>query len=135
VSFAGEVTLVRSFLTPEGRTNLGDDESADGILGAATGLLEEVAQRCTAATAAGALAEGRDIERALVLMSSVVVVLLVSTLSRWDETLFDGQRLAAELIRDLVGGWGAPPAQLSAAESLVRSFLADHTLAPRAGEA
>lgn len=129
-SYPSELNLIRGFLAPQVGQDLSSNDGAGDVLAAAYEMLQEVARHCIAASEQGVLQEGEDLGRALVLVSSVMVVLLVSSLSRWDQALFDGHRLAAELVRDLVRGWGAAPEMLAAAEAQVTRFAAGTSLAP-----
>jgi hypothetical protein len=88
------------------------------LLGLAAGLLDE-------AVAVDALRSGQNLDRAVVLIASTTGVLLTSGLARWDDSWFDGRRLAQGLVRDLFIAWGAAPDDLDRVEGLIAT-MAEH---------
>jgi AcrR family transcriptional regulator len=93
-------------------------EQAALVLGAATPLFAQLEQRLAAATDAGALADGDHRQRAVMLWAALQGVVQLGKLTRVPHAL-DGAlapaQLAAQLTHDLLRGWGASAAALTAA--------------------
>lgn len=82
------------------------------------------------AQAAGVFTESEGLDRVLIFASAVNGVLSLSTQDRFDADLFDGQRLALVLLRDLGRAWGASEEQIAAAWAAVDAVAATGPLAP-----
>lgn len=79
------------------------------------------------AVAAGALRDGPNVERAIILLAGTTGVMLTDGLARFDTALFDGERLAEELLWDLLVAWGASRGPLTEVDALVTTLAdADH---------
>lgn len=130
-AYPSDVSLTRNFLTPSGSNDV-DEVEAERVLPAIRSLVDDVSRRIADAAARGALASGQETERAVVLITSVTVVLLTTKLGRLDTDLFDGRRLASQLVHDLAAGWGARASHLARAESYVADFTERSSLAPPA---
>jgi hypothetical protein len=90
------------------------------------GLAEE---RFAAAASAGALSDADPMDRTIVLAAALSGVLQVGKLAHWDDELLDGPRLGGQLLDDLLRGWGADPALLAAAQTIVDAVARRHPLA------
>ncbi len=112
-----------------GHTTVEIDPNA-GVLPIALEVVDEGRQRLDLAVDAGVLGAGNNVERAIVLVASMTGVLLVSKLGDWDNQLFDGRRLADELAKDILVGWGANRDQLSAADQHLSRFREQGHIAP-----
>jgi AcrR family transcriptional regulator len=111
---------------------LGDESTVESeIAGIATALLEEGRHRLEAAVAAGALAEGDNTQRALLLVSSVSGVLQMAKVGAWDSALADQRQLATSVSADILVGWGADRDALERADGHLAAFRAEHRIAPR----
>lgn len=88
---------------------------AADVFEAARPIFAEVAADLEAAAQDGLLEPGAPLDRALVLWSALQGVLQTRKLSRVAPELLDTERLAGELTRSLLRGWGAQPGALDAA--------------------
>ena len=86
----------------------------------AMSLLGDFQQAIVDAVAVDALQPGAEMERVITWAAAVSGVLEVNRLEVYDAELFDGTRLARQLSRDLLVGWGADGEALAAAELLVQ---------------
>lgn len=116
----------RVFADPQA---IADPEQISRVLPPAVQLLSHGRQRLDAAVEAKVLKPGDNMERALMVISSVTGALLTSKLGGWDNQLFDGRRLATDLSTALFAGWGANARVLDAADAHLRA-MADDVLAP-----
>jgi AcrR family transcriptional regulator len=107
-----------------------DDEEGTRVFPAAMRLLAIGHQLLEEAAAHGALEEGSATERAILLVAGSTGVLLTTGLERWDDTYFDGRRLARRLIRDLFRGWGAGHPDLDAIDDLLAPLAEQGRLVP-----
>ncbi len=107
-----------------------ESEEGGRVLVAVLTLLNQSRDRLDDASAEGAIWAGNNVERALVIASAVTGVLITPKLGGWDDTLFDGHRLATQHVHDFFVGWGAERAHLTAAEEHVTAFAAHDHLAP-----
>jgi AcrR family transcriptional regulator len=116
----------RVFAEPQA---IADPEQINRVLPPAVQLLSHGRQRLDAAVDAKILKAGDNLERALMVISSVTGALLTSKLGGWDNQLFDGRRIATDLSLALFAGWGANAKVLDAADAHLRA-IDDETLAP-----
>lgn len=100
-----EIELSRRFFSDPRSV---DGESSTRVLPSVLRLLDEGRARLAAAAALGIIEADDDLERAVLVVSSVNGVLLASKVGVLDEALFDGRRLALRLVDLLFAGWGAP---------------------------
>lgn len=127
-SFPLEIQLLRlEFAAPgllfaldEGRPVY---DVAVALVGLGQGLLDQ-------AVAHGALRQGANLDRALLLVAGTTGVLMTAELGRVDERLVAGQRLARQMIRDLLVAWGAQPDVLASADLIVDELEALGHLTP-----
>lgn len=126
--FPSQVDLVRRLFVD--RRIVVPDEQAAGVLPGALLMLQEGARAVDEAVALGALAPGDGVERTVVLVASITGVLQTAKFGRWDQARFDGRRLARVAVRDSFTAWGADPAALDAAVSLVVELGAEGRIAP-----
>lgn len=108
---------------------LGEDE-ATRVMPAALRLLDLVSALLDDAVDAGALDEGPNVQRAVVLIAGTTGVVMTTTLSRWDGSLFDGQELSGLMVRDLFVGWGADQARLAAVDEILAELAGRGHLVP-----
>lgn len=127
-TFPQEVELLRRLFTHH-HAVFTDDE-ASPVVPAALELLALGREVLDDAVAAGALADGPNLERAIIILAGTTGVLFTDGLRRWDGDLFDGQRLADELLWDLLLAWGAQPAPLTEVDELVTALDHDRHLVP-----
>jgi AcrR family transcriptional regulator len=114
-------------------SSLGDEGTAGRVLPSVLRLLDEVQRPLTAAAALGIIDQDDDLERAVLIVSSVNGVLLASKVGAWDEALFDGRRLALRLVDLLFAGWGAPAEPRAAAGARLDALAERGHLAPVPG--
>lgn len=79
---------------------------------------------------AGVFTPSEGLDRITTIAAAINGVLRLSTQGMYDADLFDGQRLALTLLRDLGRGWGASEEQLAAAWAAVDAVAAAGPLAP-----
>jgi AcrR family transcriptional regulator len=116
VTLPSEIELCRRLFTHPGAF-LKVDGSA--VAPTAIGLLGIAGQLFDDAVAAGALAVGDGLERAVVTLAGTTGVLITSDLSRWEPRLDESRPWAERMFRDLLVAWGAKPKDLDAAAALV----------------
>lgn len=127
VTLPNEIELSRRvFADPQA---IADPEQINRVLPPAVQLLNHGRQRLDAAVDLKVLKPGDNLERALMVISSVTGALLTSKLGGWDNQLFDGRRIATDLSTALFAGWGANAKALEVADTHLRS-VSDETLAP-----
>jgi AcrR family transcriptional regulator len=126
-AYPEESSLFRSLITWQGE--MPDDDLAR-VVPSAWALFALGATTVQAATDAGALSEGSAPDRMVTAAAALGGVMLMSTLGKFEQTLFDGRRLASQLVHDLVAGWGADSGQHEAAARLVDELAAEGPLAP-----
>lgn len=106
------------------------DEEAAAVIPSSLELLDLGRAFLDDAVDEGALRAGRNVERAIILLAATTGVLLTQAIARFDEVLFDGERLAEELLWDLLVAWGADRATLTEVDDLVVQLAADDHLVP-----
>jgi AcrR family transcriptional regulator len=94
-------------------------EEGARVLPAVFRLLDLVRERIARAADVGALRPADAMDRTIVLAAALNGVLQVGRLARWDPDLLDGDRLARQLVDDLLVGFGADPDQLGQAHGVV----------------
>ncbi len=92
------------------------------VLPAALRLLDLVTSLLDAAVEGGALREGPNVQRGVVLIGGTTGVLMTTARGRWDQSMFDGPALSRLLVHDLLVGWGATEAHLAAAEEVLAAL-------------
>ena len=127
-TFHEESRLFGALLTWQGEMS---DEDAARVLPSAWALFQLGTHTVQEATDAEVLAPGSAEDRMVTAAAALGGVLLTSTLERFDGTLFNGRRLAAALVDDLVRGWGAPAEVHADASAIVDEIEAQGPLAPR----
>ena len=118
-------------LMAENRRSVIDDVDVNRVIPAAFRLVDLARSAFEAATAAGALADGDPVERTVVLLAAINGVLAVDGLARVDADLFDGRRLALDVVTALFLGWAAERASLARATATLDALAARGLLAPR----
>ena len=128
-TFPDEARLLQLLMAEPSATLIADDDLSR-VVPSAMRLVDHARTAIARAAAAGALEDGDAMERAVRLAAALNGVLLLGRLERVDADLFDGRRHGADLVLELLRGWGARPAQLRAAAALVDAFAAQRPLAP-----
>jgi AcrR family transcriptional regulator len=126
-----EIELSRRLFGEAGPV-VGEGASAR-VLPSVVRLLDEVQGPLSAAASLGIIDQDDDLERAVLIVSSVNGVLLASKVGVWDEALFDGRRLALRLVDLLFAGWGAPAEPRAAAGARLDALADRGHLAPVPG--
>ncbi len=96
--------LVRALAAPQ---PVVDDAAAAGVAVATLALLREAGALFSAAREAGALDDGDDLARVVLLWSSLHGVVGSRKLARFGVGALTPAALVAELVRALLVGWGA----------------------------
>ncbi len=101
------------------------------VVPSAMRLLDQARQGIDEAMDLGMLDEADDaMSRVVTWAAAVGGVLQLTRLGLYDSELFDGDRLARSLTRDLLVGWGAAPAAIEEARLAVEAVAATGSLAP-----
>ena len=128
-TFPDEARLLQLLMVEPSATLIADDDLSR-VVPSAMRLVDHARTAIARAAAAGALDEGDAMERAVRLAAALNGVLLLDRLVRVDPELFDGTRHGADLVLELLRGWGADPDELRAASALVDALAAQGPLAP-----
>lgn len=99
------------------------DAELAAVTTALLALLQEGTAIVEAAEGAGALAPGPTAQRTIVLVLAVQGVLPVAKVSNLAPELLDTGALVSELVRSLLVGWGADPAAVKQAATLLGTAL------------
>lgn len=108
------------------------DAEAAGVMTEASRILELVAELFERAGEARALSPGNPIDRAASYWAGLHGVLQTRKLMRIAPALLDTDRLAGDLPRTLLSGWGASEKNLEQAEALLDEMEEDRSLIARA---
>jgi AcrR family transcriptional regulator len=130
-SLPTEIELSRRLFGDTGSVVVSD--ATAGVLPSVLRVLDEARSRLSAAAGLGIIDQDDDLERAVLIVSSVNGVLLASKVGVWDEALFDGRRLALRLVDLLFAGWGAPAESRAAAGARLDAMADRGHLAPVPG--
>ena len=128
-TFPDEARLLQLLMAEPSATVIADDDLSR-VVPSAMRLVDHARTAIARAAAAGAIDDGDAMERAVRLAAALNGVLLLDRLVRVDPELFDGARHGADLVLELLRGWGADPAELHAASALVDHLAAQGPLAP-----
>lgn len=126
MTLPNEVELTRRLIAGASRPTA----TTAGIPTSAMGLLVDGVKRLDDAIEVGVLDPGASVERGVSIVAALTGVLMTSNLGDWDQALFDGPRLAREILGHVFVGWGARHDRLDRARSLLDEFTASHSLAP-----
>jgi AcrR family transcriptional regulator len=126
--FPREIELCRRLFTEPGEV-LAVDEAAP-VTSPARDLLDVAKMLLDAAVEQRVLPAGSNVDRSIVLLAGTTGVMLTSVLSRWDDQLFEGQRLAHTMLLDLLTAWGADPDQLAEADQVATVLAEQGDLIP-----
>lgn len=113
--------------------SVADGDASAQLLPSVLRLLDEGRIRLSAAAELGVIDPDDDLERAVLVVSSLNGVLLASKVGVLDEALFDGRRLALRLVDLLFAGWGAPADARAAAGARLDALAERGHLAPLPG--
>lgn len=106
------------------------DEEQDRVMPVALDLLD-LARSCVVdAQAVGAIGEGDAMNMVVRWAAALTGALLTGRLAPLNREAFDGTRLAQNLQRDLLAGWGADPVDLERAVGHVDELRSQGSLAP-----
>lgn len=100
------------------------------VMPAALALLDEARAAVATAAALGAVVVGEPMHVVIRWAAALTGALLASNLAPLNPVAFDGRKLALQLQRDLLLGWGAPVALVDRAEAHVAALEAEGPLAP-----
>ena len=128
-TYPEEARLLQVLMSDPGTDTIVDDDLGR-VVPAAMRLLGHARDAFAEARAAGALSDGDDMERTVVLAAALNGVLLLDRIARVDPGLLDGHRLAVATAVDLLRSWGAAEATLAEAGRLVDELAAAGPLAP-----
>jgi hypothetical protein len=106
------------------------DDEASPVVPPSLELLMLSRELLDDAVAQGSLQAGPNVERAIILLAGTTGVMLTEGLARWDSVLFDGERLADDLLWDLLVAWGAEAGALTEVDDLVAQLAGDDHLVP-----
>lgn len=126
--FPREIELTRRMFTEPGEVLA--DEEAEPVISPARALLDLAGSLLDAAVGHGALRPGSNINRSIIIVAGTTGVLLTTALRRWDDELFEGQRLAEAMLGDLLTAWGADPDWLRRADEVVANLAERGELVP-----
>lgn len=128
-TFPEEARLLQRLMSDTSSTIA--DEDVSRILPAALRLLDRLRRALDGAADSGALEEGDSMRRTVTLAASLNGVLQLDHVARVDPDLFDGRRLAATLVEDLLRGWGAEAPAIAAAARRVATLTESGPLASK----
>lgn len=109
------------------------EEEHHRVLPAALNLLDEARTCVAAAGEVGAIRVDDAMNLVIRWAAALTGALLTGNLAPLNPEAFDGQRLALNLQRDLLLGWGASPGDVSTATAHVDGLASEAPLAPEPG--
>lgn len=107
------------------------DEELYRVLPAATALLDEAREAVESATRSGAIGAQEPMDLVIRWAAALTGALLTSNLASLNPLAFDGSRLAVNLQRDLLLGWGGSVAAVDRAEAHVEELRSEGSFGQR----